>query len=114
MVFICLPIVVSDFYSWNESSFGDGTTYSRGSMFRVRQNKGCRSPQNFRALATLSCQYAIADDRPVAFHRLSRKNCAPADIELVTTKEAPETVGLAPSVQFVEPGSVELCSVKPV
>src|ERR1039457_3410451 len=89
MVFICLPIVVSDFYSWNESSFGDGTTYSRGSMFRVRQNRGCRSPQNFRALATLSCQYAIADDRPVAFHLLSRKNCAPADIELVTTKEAP-------------------------
>ena len=49
----------------------------------------------------------------VAFHRLSRKNCAPADIELVTTKEVPETVGLAQSVQFVEPRSVELCNVQP-
>ncbi len=50
----------------------------------------------------------------LVFHRLSRKNCAPADIELVTTKEAPETAGLAQSVQFVEPGSVELCNVQPV
>src|ERR1035438_1385417 len=51
--------------------------------------------------------------RLVAFHLLSRKNCAPADIALVTTKEAPETVRLAQSVQFVEPRSVELCNVQP-
>jgi hypothetical protein len=35
----------------------------------------------------------FSPDRLVAFHCLSRKNCAPADIELVTTKEAPETAG---------------------
>ena len=28
-----------------------------------------------------------------AFHRLSRKNCAPADIALVTTKKAPRPLG---------------------
>src|ERR1039457_4525105 len=110
-VFIGLPFVDSYFCSWNESSFGDRTINSRGSMFRVWQNRGCRIPQNFRALATLSCQYAIADDRLVAFHCLSRKHCAPADIELMTTKEAPETAGLAQSVQSVEPRSVELCNV---
>src|ERR1019366_7092181 len=55
----------------------------------------------------------ISLDWLVAFHRLSRKNCAPADIELVTTKEAPETAGLAQFVQFVEPMSVELCNVQP-
>ena|ERR1035438_6421280 len=59
------------------------------------------------------CRLAT-DDWLVAFHRLSRKNCAPADIGLVTTKEAPETAGLAQFVQFVEPRSVELCNVQPV
>ena len=140
-------------------------------MFRVRQNRGCRSPQNLAKRAALSFHCSIAVriaswltrlrnrvaprqgnrffvlivfivslknlragahtrfrscplfprsgkirslDWLVAFHLLSRKNCAPADIELVTTKEAPETVGLAQSVQFVEPRSVELCNVQPV
>src|ERR1035441_5934103 len=60
MVFICLPIVVSDFYSWNESSFRDRTINSRGSMFRVRQNRGCRIPQNFAKRAAFSFHCSIA------------------------------------------------------
>src|SRR5207237_491759 len=37
-------LLVQTFAVWNESSFGDRTTSSRGSMFRVRQNRSCRSP----------------------------------------------------------------------
>ncbi len=46
-------------FSWNESSFGDGTINSRGSMFRVRQNGGCRSPQNFAERAAFSFHCSI-------------------------------------------------------
>jgi hypothetical protein len=79
----------------------------------VKKSAG-RAHTRFRSCPHFSHSGKIRSlDWLVAFHRLSRKNCAPADIELVTTKEAPETAGLAQSVQFVEPRLVELCNVQP-
>src|ERR1035438_5718708 len=87
MVFTCLPIVVSDFYSWNESSFGDRTINSRGSMFRVRQNRGCRSPQNFakRAAFPFHCSIAL---RIASWLSISTEGQSHQNLELVQQHRA--------------------------
>src|ERR1039457_2457425 len=87
MVYTQPPIVVSDFYSWNESSFGDRTINSRCSMFRVRQNRGCRSPQNFakRAAFSLHCSIAV---RIASWLSLSTEVKSHQNLELVQQHRA--------------------------
>src|ERR1017187_4733431 len=86
-VFIGLPFVDLYFCSWNESSFGERTINSRGSMFRVRQNRGCRIPQNFakRAAFSLHCSIAL---RIASWLGLSTEAQSHQNLELVQQHRA--------------------------